>query len=49
MLPLEFDRALFRLELNTPALPPLFQLPPRIRHHQNGLFPKTGHLSRDFM
>ncbi len=33
MLPLELDRALFRLELNTPALAPLFQLPPRIRHH----------------
>ena len=34
MLPLALERGLFRLELNTPALPPLFQLPPRIRHRK---------------
>lgn len=29
MLLLEFDRGLFMFALNTPALDPLFQLPPR--------------------
>ena len=38
MLLFVFDRALFRFELIKPALPVLFQLPPRIRH-RNDLLP----------
>ena len=34
MFPLEFDRGLFKFTLNTPALEPLFQLPPRYAHRQ---------------
>lgn len=30
MFVLELERGLFRLSANTPALAPLFQLPPRI-------------------
>lgn len=32
MFVLTLDRGLLRFALNTPALPPLFQLPPRYRH-----------------
>ena len=39
MLLFEFDRALLRFKLNTPALAPLFQLPPAIGK-RNSLFPK---------
>lgn len=39
MLLFEFDRGLLRFKLNTPALAPLFQLPPAIGK-RNSLFPK---------
>ena len=39
MLPFEFERGLFKFTLNTPALAPLFQLPPAIGK-RNSLFPK---------
>lgn len=44
MFALEFDRGLFRLELNTPALAPLFQLPPRIRHRTRPAPYENGYL-----
>lgn len=31
MLPFELERGLLPFELNTPALAPLFQLPPRLK------------------
>lgn len=39
MLLSEFERALFRFRANTPALEPLFQLPPRIGR-RFGFLPK---------
>lgn len=35
----ELERGLLRFKLNTPALSPLFQLPPRIGHAVNNPFP----------
>ena len=35
MLPFAFDRGLLPFELKTPALAPLFQLPPRLKHRHS--------------
>lgn len=35
MLPFAFERGLLPLELNTPALVPLFQLPPRLKQRKH--------------
>ena len=53
MLLLEFDRGLLKFKLNTPALEPLFQFPPRIahRHAHTWYVPNGGYfaVSSDFL
>lgn len=37
MFVFEFERALLPFALNTPALAPLFQLPPQLKHRNDSL------------